>query len=146
MAYTHEKVQYRVGTTTGTIGDSNLGVLLSGTASYKAGSFAPAYIPHIVRAVSAVITTAVTSGAVFKFIKGNIGLTGSLTTVAIVRLTTAHTKNKVVYKDSLNVEVSPGEELRVKLTDAGVGSAMPHIWVEPRWERPGNDTNMVLTT
>lgn len=137
MAYTDYKVNLQL--TSG-----SAGLTLSGTASYRGANFAPGYVPHIIRAVAIAVNTAVTSGATVKFIKGAIGLTGSLTTIASVALTTGRaTKGKVVYRENLAVEVQPGQELRVKLTDGGVGKVTPIIWAEPRWEVPLNNTSMI---
>jgi hypothetical protein len=148
MAYTHDKQEFPVSYATGTTYlASSLGIFVSGTASYKVPAFRPTYVPHLVHACCARIVTSLTSTAILKFIKGNVGLTGTLTTIATLQLNTDHDAGDVVYKDGLGTEVSPGQELKVKLYDAsaGVGRVVPVIYTSHKWEVPGNNSYMATT-
>jgi hypothetical protein len=54
----------------------------------------------------------------------------------------------VVYRDGLNVEIKPGEQLMVAADDAAAAGDLCEvsIWVEPVWENPSNNTAMVASS
>lgn len=112
--------------------------------------WSPMYVPHYVRAVGVVITTSCTGTGVvdFDFRPTQGSDTNRVSNGGIARinlLTTA--QGKTIYKDGLNQLVIPGNEVVIKLTTAaGAGNGTPVLYVEPSWERPLNNTNMVLTT
>lgn len=122
------------------------GVVVTSTGTI--GRWMPGYKPHVIQAFSAIVSTAITtSGAVLKLLKGDIGLTGSLTTISSLNMSVAaSTKGKVITSDNVNVEVLPGEEVQVRVTTAGsAGTVWPVIYVTERHEVPGNLTNLVTT-
>jgi hypothetical protein len=53
---------------------------------------------------------------------------------------------KVVYKEVVPFLVVPGEEIVVKLTDAvAAGAAHISLWVDPQYELPANNANMIAS-
>ena len=139
MAYTHSKYERVVASA----------AALSSTGDK--GAFAPGMVPHIVRAVAAVIKTVPAAAGVLKFDKRPTA--GSDTgrgdgDVAVINLATSHTAGTVVYKDGLNALIKPGEEVVAEVTTAtGTGGVAEIIaYVEPSWEVPGNNTRMRPTT
>lgn len=68
-------------------------------------------------------------------------------TIATLNLTTAHTQGKVVYSNGLDVDLSPGDEVVVEVTDVtGAGDlAKAMMWVQYDYENPTNEADMVAT-
>ena len=97
------------------------------------GSWGPGYINHYVRAVSVLVTTATTgaSGVIKGDILQNDGSTrgdGDGFVVTVPNLTAGN----VVYKDNLNILLTPGMRLFIELTTAsGAGAGQVTIYVEP---------------
>lgn len=138
MAYTHTQYEVMVASD----GD------LSSTADI--GDWAPGFVPHIIRAVAIVVTNDIGATATVKVDKRPTA--GSDTSrgdgdIADIDLTTDHDQGNVVYQTDINVKVSPGEEAVVEVTDAAAGSDTAHVvfLVEPTWEEPGNNDDMVAT-
>lgn len=116
------------------------------------GDFAtwqPAYVPHYLRAVSAVIRNDVGAAGIVAIDKRvTIGSdTNRVEAVAKLTLGDTHTAGMVVYHGGLNVLVSPGEELVVALDDAADTGDIADIilWVEASPERPANNSKLVAT-
>lgn len=111
------------------------------------GSWGPGYINHYLRAVAVLVTTATTGAS--GVIKGDIlqvdGSTrgdGDAFTVTVPNLAAG----KVVYKDNLNVLVTPGMRVFAELTTAsGAGAGQVVFYVEPSWSNPKNNTTMVAS-
>lgn len=130
MAYTH--TQYEV--------DLVAGASFASTGDK--GEYAPGYIPHIIRAVAVVCKTNPSGGGVLKLDKRPTA--GSDTNrgdgdVAVVNIPDG-AQGDVIYVDGLNEELKPGEEVVAQVTtaDAGLTDADIKLYVEPRWEQPGN--------
>lgn len=120
---------------------------LVGTGDITGAVWAPGYQPVIVRAASVVLTVALACAATVKLDKrptpGSDSGRGD-GDVAVITLPNGQAAGTVVYKDQLNVKVSPGEEIVAEVTDAGGGSAAGHIaiHIEPSFEIPANNTEM----
>lgn len=109
----------------------------------------PGYQPHYMRAVAAVIRNVIGATGTLNFDK-RITIasdSGRVDNVAKLSLITAHVAGVVVYQDGLNVLVKPGEEIVVAMDDAAAAGDLAdiYLWVEPSWERPANNTNLVAT-
>lgn len=114
-------------------------------------TWSPQFIPHVIRAVSSVITTAIsTTSTVVNFTKrptagSNSGISAG--DIAILRHLTSYTAGKVVYKQGLSTTISPKQEVVVNVGTAGsAGAAVFSMLVETSFEVPGNNTNMVEST
>lgn len=111
------------------------------------GTFQPSYQPVVIRACVAQVTTTIASNdagffnAVFT---KRDRVTGSnIATVATVRLSAGNAVGKIVYKDQLDVKVSPSEDIVVASSGIGDGAASFYIVYEPSPETPANNTDMV---
>lgn len=135
MAYTHSKYEVLMAT------DADL------SSQADVADWAPGYVPHIIRAVSLVITNDIGSSAVVKFDKRPTSGSDSSRgdgDVATVNLDTSDDQGNAVFVDGLDVEIKPGEEVVAEVTSAASASDTAHIvlYVEPRWEQPANNTSM----
>ena len=138
MAYTHS--QYEVMMT-------NVAVI---TSTGDKAQWAPGYVPHLLRAWAFVTTTQATVTAPVLDLDKQIAAgsaTGRIADfVSPLKPLLANVAGKVTYKDGLQSKVSPGEQLVYNITTAataGAGSVI--IFVEPTWEVPGNNTNLIAT-
>lgn len=155
MAYTHSKYEVvmqgivpapSAGAPT-SINFVNSIVQVTGTVA----EWGPGLMPHFVRGVAYVQTAGqVNTAAVhmrFQHVKGNASTATNIAT--IVHPTTVTSLGRsVFYLVSGNVEILPGEGVRVAVTAAAtVGVAGRYIlYVEPRWELAANVTQMLQTT
>lgn len=139
MAYPHNK-QHIMMTTSG----------ISATTSGDKASWSPGYMPMIVRAVGVTYTAGNTTAGGFSGLFNHLDLASGSTASAIGTLIGNATDKKghVIYKDGLNVEIDPGQSVVFNVTKicSGVCNVQPWLYVEPRWEQPGNDTGMRETT
>lgn len=139
MAYPHSKQEILMTPTA-----------VSATATGDKAEWNPGYMPHIIRACVVMPTVSGTtiSGMTFNF--NHLSLVSGSTATAIATLfgTATVTPGRAMYKDDLNVEVLPGEQVVFNLgTGAASGvNVKAVIYVEPRWEQPANLTNLVQTT
>lgn len=146
MAYTHSKMEYLF-QSTGTQG------LINGQATTIQAYWAPGCVPHYVRRFAIAFTTS-----------GMVGSTSLQVDLEIIDLTSGSTASdlltihgtasdvagRVLYKDATsNLLVSPGQMLQVKVeevsTASGVCNFLAMAYLEPSWEEPGNNTDMVAT-
>ena len=114
-------------------------------------TWSPQYIPHTIRAVSSVITTAVTvTATVVNFTtRGTAGSNSGIVAgdIAILKHLTTYVAGNVVYKDGLQKLISPKQEVVVNVGTAGsAGAAVFSMLIETTFEVPGNNTNMIATT
>ena len=139
MAYQH--TQYQVTFPSG----------LTATASGDKAHWEPGYIPHIVRAVGVTFTISgsTTSGAVFAFKQLAMASGSTASDIAVLTVATTGTLGTIVggqtiYKDSLNVKITPGTKVvfNVRAAVTGVCAVRGWLWVEPSWEAPANSTLM----
>ena len=122
---------------------------LSATASGDKANWVPGYVPYIIRAAGVVFTTsgATTSGAVIAFLHTNLASGSTASDLAVLNGPSG-IGGKVLYKDGLNVKVSPGQKVTLNVRTAVTGSLAIRgfLFVEPAWDTPANNTNMVATT
>lgn len=113
------------------------------------GTWAPGLVPHIIRAAAIVVSNDIGATGVVKLMYGTAGLaTTQGTEIDAINLLTTHVAGEVVYAEGLDIEVAPGQEVIFDMTDACAASDAGHLilLVEPRWERPANNSSMVETT
>lgn len=114
------------------------------------GTFQPGYQPVTIRAVSAMITTVIASndaGVLNAVFTKRDRVTGSnIATVATLRLSAGQAVGKVIYKDQLDVKISPSEDITVASSGIGDGAASFYIVYEPSPEVPANNTDMTETS
>lgn len=113
------------------------------------GTFQPGYQPVVIRACSAMITTVIASndaGVLNAVFTKRDRVTGSnIATVATLRLSAGQAVGKVVYKDALDVKISPSEDITVASSGIGDGAASFYIVYEQAPETPANNSDMAAT-
>jgi len=139
MAYTHTQYEVMVGKD------------LSLASTADVADWAPGMVPHRIRGVAVIVTNTIGATGVVKLDKRTAS--GDDTgrgdgDVCTINLATTHDAGKVVYKTGLNVEILPGQEVVVQVTDACASGDTAHVvmMVEPRWDQPANNTKMIETT
>lgn len=121
------------------------------TSTGDKARWSPGFRPYVVRAVSIQLNAAPGDAGVVKFDKR---ITFGSDTgrgdgdVAIVNLATAHPAGESIYKGGLNVEIQPGQEVVMEVTDASasVNGAKAILLVEPRPEQPANVAGMTASS
>lgn len=138
MAYTHSQYEVMM---------SNVAVV---TSTGDKNQWGPGYVPHVLRAWAFLVTTqpTVTAPQLDLDKQPTAGsASGRIADfVSPLKVPVTTVQGKIVYKDGIQAKVSPGEQLIYNITTAataGAGSVI--IFVEPTWETPGNNVNMVLT-
>ena len=122
------------------------GVDLSATGI--AAEWSPGLQPYIIlgAAVKPTLTTAETN-PVHISIRADISTPGTPTEILKIVLPTTLIGHKVVYKMATYlIEVKPGMLVQANVTTAGAQDGHIKLYVQPRWERPGNLTGMLQTT
>ena len=112
--------------------------------------WAPGYVPHVLRAVSLMLTTGstATNAPRISIRRGIFGAaTASGDEQTAITLTSGMSAGAVKYVDNLNVTIIPGQELTVipSLGATTVLTAACKAYVEPKWETPANNTSMSET-
>ena len=110
--------------------------------------WAPGFVPHIIKG-AAIVQTATTFGTnagVFGF-EADLTTPGTPTRLFSITIPTAGAIHSSVYfRPTRYIEIKPGQVVDFLVTAAGVGGAEVILYVEPRWEEPGNITGMYQTT
>ncbi len=83
-----------------------------------------------------------------KLMKVSMASGSTASEITALNVATTDIIGKTVYKTNLNVEVSPGEMIYPVVTAALASGPLYRamVYVEPRWERPGNITSMRAST
>ena len=117
-------------------------------ANPLAGSrVAVGYLPPVVRAIYAVVTTAIATATLtltFKYRPTPGSATGEVS-IGTLTLPVAAAVGKSYYKDGLNVKIPPGAELVVQSSGGATGNVSCGVLVEPSPEHPDNNTNMIAS-
>lgn len=136
MAYTHSKSEVLVAK------DQAL------TTSGDKLDWSPGYIPHYVRAVALVWTTA-PAGTNDNLKVDKRPTAGSDSNrgdgdVADITLNTSRSQGDVSYQNGIDVLINPGEEIVFEVSSGSLTAGAAHViaYVEPSWEIPGNNTSM----
>lgn len=123
------------------------------TSTGEKGDWSPGYMPHIVRAlaVEVEVASATTTACVVTFYRNTLGTTTTTnrTTIDTITVPAAAAAGNVYYVDENTTdfafyEISPGQEIQAVVTTAATttGTNTVSAVLEPRWETPGNDTNL----
>lgn len=136
MSYTHYQMPVQLGTTA---------IAVSSTGDKV--TWGPGYTPMTLRAVAFCNAAAVDNAITIKGDKRTvIGSDsgrgdGDAFTLTVPNPTS---QGEVIYKDGLNVEILPTEEIVIEVTDAGTTGDKGRIvlFVEPRWDLPANNSMM----
>lgn len=137
MAYTHSKYEVMVAQSQN-----------CATTGYKA-TWQPGYMPHTVRAAALIISVvaATTTSTVVTLYRNTVNTTTTTARVLIDTITIPKGKAKgdTYYVDGLNTEVKPGQEVQFVVTTAATTTGVNHmkLYVEPRWDRPANNTKQI---
>jgi|TARA_Y100000310_G_scaffold238532_1_gene241926 hypothetical protein len=156
MAYTHSK--YEVIMQPATVSQAAIATTLFGSPIDATGIqayWACGYVPHLIRgfAVVRADTNAVSAApnAVFTIgFEANISSPSLVTRVATINVpagaSIAH--GSCYYTPTYDIEMEPGMLMIARATAAATAAEKAAIilYVEPRWEVPGNVTAMQLTT
>lgn len=113
------------------------------------GLFTPGYFKARLTAVALVFTTAAAAaGILLVKRRPTPGSTSGESTVATINFDgTSGAAGKIVYKDGLDVTVSPGEQLAFEITDvAAAGVVEIKAIISDNYEVPANNTDMGATT
>lgn len=108
-------------------------------------------IPWAIRRVAIAISTAPTvqTGIINFTTRSAPGSNAGITAgdIAILNLLTTYTVGQIIYKDPVEKLLKPGQELVVNVGQAPTaGAGNINIMIEPSYETPLNNSNMVLTT
>lgn len=110
----------------------------------------PGPTPHVIRCFWGQNNTTLgnVSGLVAVLERVQMNVATTATTIATLNPTATGGAGVIFYEDDINTEVSPGARVQVRITDiATVAATFAFgMYVEPRWEIPGNATNVKATT
>jgi len=144
MAYTHSKYEVWGLATDGTK------VISATNGTGTVARWAPSFVPHVVRAAVLKVQGSTTlSNALTVSIRTQaVGAspTGGTVIDTITLPTTGSLDSKIYYVDNLNTTVTPGNDVAAYITSTGATGAANFevgLYVEPKWEVPGNNTSMV---
>jgi len=140
MAYPH--TQYQVSLTVGGFDSANSGIV--------GQKWTPGFVPHVIRAFSIINTSTLAnvSSLVVALERISYPSASTATAIATINGTASGGAGVVFYAGALNATIHPGEELQYHII-SGATVASTHqvaVWVEPKWEEPGNNPNMKETT
>mgnify|MGYP003581392445 CR=1 FL=1 len=113
--------------------------------------WSPGLQPVLIRGWSLTVTTAVTSADPVTVNIDKRVTAGSDTgrvadIVGSITLPGGTAAGKCYYKRGFQAKISPGEEIVVECTDAAVAcNATVVLLLEPSWEEPANNSNMVAS-
>ena len=144
MAYPHSKQEIVFTATDGSH-------KFSATATGDKATWGPCYVPYIIRACSVALTTSGDNWGSMNVLFNHLDLSSGSTASEITTIIGNATDKSghVIYKDGLNVEVKPGEEVVLNVSAAATSTSAGFratLYVEPRWEVPGNNSEMRSTT
>ena len=161
MAYTHSK--YEVMMQSVGVGSASVGGAIGATQILSAGgvdlsatgiiaTWSPGFVPHIIRGAAVVNTASDKTAANEANISIEADISTAGTPTRLFRLTlpsgglllnTAH-----FYRPTYQIEIKPGMVVQAKPSTGATAGVRGNImlYVEPRWEEPGNVTGMIAVT
>jgi len=123
---------------------------VSATATGDVGEWMPAYLPHVIRGVAIIpTTTGGTYGSLnvtFNHLDMASGSTASA--IDVIYAVSSDKPGHVIYAKT-NVVINPGEKVVCNVSAAATSTAANFkavLYVEPKWDVPGNNTGMRVTT
>ncbi len=156
MAYTHSKYEVEIVPALGATSIAGVTVIngLSLAVTSIAGVWAPGFVPHIIKGaalirVGAQANDPFTGDPVSVIFSADISTPGTATKMFQINLpSSAHGFKSIYYRADRYIEIKPGMTVEVHAATAATAGvyAKAVLYVEPRWEEPGNVTTMQLTT
>lgn len=157
MAYTHSKYEVEVIPAQGATAVGATGLLNGmdmGSGTTVIGAWGPGFVPHLIKGAALIrvgpyATTALTGGAVQVNFRGDLTTPGTPTTMFSISMPSGPVGHKAIYhRPTYQIELKPGMLCEVNcVVAATVGIyAKAILYVEPRWEEPGNVTTMQAAT
>ena len=113
--------------------------------------WSPGLQPVLLRGWAAIVTTAIQAADPCTINLDKRVTAGSDTgrvadIVGSITIPASTVQGKVYYKRGFQAKISPGEELVAEVTDAtAAGNATIVLLLEPSWEEPANNSNMVAS-
>lgn len=165
MAYPHTEYEAMM-TGSGAVaaagrkGQRALTLNATGSGSNGTARWSPGFTPHVIRNVGVVtlgtgafvtkpvISIRLTGAGATQTTSGNQVTSLTLTSIAGAKATGVNVARSVWYKSTLlNTVVNPGQDVAaVVTTKATIGASRSPVaivlYVEPKWETPGNISNM----
>ena len=144
MAYPHSKQEIVMTATDGSH-------KFTATAAAELSTWGPGYTPHVIRACTIELTTSGDDwqSAVWRFNHRDLSSGSTATTITTINGVATDKSGHVIYSEGLSVEIKPGEEVVLDVTTAATSTSAGFratLYVEPRWEVPGNNAEMRATT
>lgn len=154
MAYTHSKYEIMMtpitpATALGPTAAGAGGAALSVTT--VVAQWSPGFVPHLIRGAAIIqsASDAPAANPVPVLIQADISTPGTPTGLFRLSLPTAGSPNKShYYRPTYQIEIKPGMTVAARPTTAATAGVRANIvlYVEPRWEEPGNVTTMTGVT
>lgn len=156
MAYTHSKYEVEIVPAQGATAAGATAVMngLDLAVTTVAGVWGPGFVPHVIRGAGLVRVGAQATGAfggapVGVRFEGDISTPGTPTHLFTISLPSgAHGHTSIYHRPTYYIELKPGMQCEVHATTAATAGvyAKAMLYVEPRWEEPGNVTTMQAAT
>jgi hypothetical protein len=156
MAYTHSRYEVemqRVDHISAVGGATALGQGGVALITTVAAEWGPGIVPHRIRAAAVVMSGsdvgAFTGAAVECSFEADISTPGTVTKMFTIGApSTGFANTSRYYIPTYVIEIEPGTKVQFRCTTAGTAGvrARAILYVEPRWEEPGNITGMIATT
>jgi len=151
MAYTHSKYEVQMMPVMPTLAvTTRVGGAEMHIATTVCAEWSPGFVPHIIRgaAIKHVGATVVAGDSFGVNFTADLTTPGTPTSLFKIGMPSGFSHNSIYHVPSYLIEIKPGQTVRMNPTAAATkGVAIQAIlYVEPRWEEPGNITGMTLTT
>jgi|TARA_Y100000296_G_scaffold87482_1_gene135340 hypothetical protein len=155
MAYTHSKYEIEMNALTPSTAPAAGGYGVALDVTGNIAEWAPGIVPHLIRGMAVVHTNSATRDTAIsaKFMKSAVAGSAAatdFTSIGKVVLTTTVTALGFAFYfvPTAHIEIVPGQSVQLHVTAAATagGDGKAILYVEPRWDVPGNLTSMVATT
>ena len=153
MAYTHSKYEVIMQRVEGvsTVHPTAAGAGGAGlNVTTPAAMWAPGFVPHVIKGAALVMSASdVPSAATPINFEADISTPGTPTNLFNIHIPAASAAARsIYYRPTYYIEIKPGMTVNVRPTTAATAGVRAHciLYVEPRWEEPGNVSTMIATT
>lgn len=151
MAYTHSKYEVQMAPYTPTAFEASRHTGLNLAVTGLQGHWTAGFVPHIIRGAAVhYLATVVPDAAISVGFEADISAAGTPTRLFTIVVPTARAGGHKVYyyRPTYHIEIKPGMVVDARVTAAATAGVRGRIvlYVEPRWEEPGNLTGMIATT
>ena len=153
MAYTHSKYEVQMVPVNRTISASgaattfnNIQIDVTGLAARWSCGF----VPHLIKGAAVIRSATVQPDAAISLsFRADLTTPGTPTNLfTIVIPTVAAIHKSVYYRPTYDIEIKPGQRVIMHVTAAATSTSDADVvlYVQARWEEPGNVTSMLKTT